>query len=389
MNNKIVLNKHGLIEFFISFLAFNLAFGSLTLDSLQKAINVVGIAISLFISLILFQKSSSNRQKIGIWLLLFLFLGGALYSTYLNSPNHTKINGWQAGTYYILRIAAFFVYAVYIVEIGDDKKFAKNLFIISLIYCVLNDALLIPRIATLRVTQGYLLNGKFIVSYTHLEAVAFYIFQGDLNNKTSKKITIALILYTLIISLLVDCITGVTGTLLLAIFVFLFPKKITKKPLLWIAISIASFMSVHNYGYIVETKVYQNFFIGSLGRSTTLTGRINIYKKLPFLMSGHWLWGYGPSSSNEVIDSYLSMPNTQNGFWDIILQVGVIPFVFLAILTIYAIHQADKRKQNFLVPIIAMLDVYSLLAMVEITISLSFIGLVILVAIYSNTRGAT
>ncbi|MBT8849099.1 hypothetical protein BTH50_07780 [Lactobacillus delbrueckii subsp. bulgaricus] len=100
-------------------------------------------------------------------------------------------------------------------------------------------------------------------------------------------------------------------------------------------------------------------------------------------MSGHWLWGYGPSSSYEVIHNYLNMPNTQNGFWDIILQVGLVSFAFLAILVIYSIHQVDKRNQNFLLALLAMLDTFTVLSVFEVTVGASFIGCVLLIAVYS------
>lgn len=386
MNKKIVLSKHNLIEFIISFFSFNLLFGTLTPDSFQKAINMIGIAISLFIALIVLQYANYNRSKIKIEILLFLFGAGALYSTYCSRESYMQMNSWQAGIYFVFRILSFFVMLVYSVERGDGKEIIKEFFVISLIYCLINDLVFIPQMAVFRATQGYLLGNKFSVSYMHLEMVAFYIFQGALGNKTKKNITLVLILYSLTISLLVDCITGVMGVLFFIVLAFLLPKKITRNPLLWVVISVLSFASVYNYNYIVETDIYQKLFVRSLDRGVTLTGRMNIYKELPHLMSGHWLWGYGPSSSYEVIHNYLNMPNTQNGFWDIILQVGIVSFTFLALLTIYSIYQIDKKKENFLIPIIAMLDMYSVLAIFEITISLSFIGFVIIAAVYSSSQ---
>lgn len=385
MKISFTLDKKNIKVFILSFFAFNLLFSTLVPDSFQKLINVLGIALSFFIALILIPRLNTSHQEIIVIFLLSFFLCGALYSTYQARFDYFQMDSWQAGIYYVLRILSFFVLVYYVVKMGNGTELARNFYVIALIYCLVNDILLIPRMAVLRGTQGYLLGNKFDVSYMHLKALFLYIFQNELTTYGSKN-TKLLVLYTLIISWMVDCITGIMGVLFFCLFYFALPKKLIKKPVLWIAISVMSFISVFNYNYIVGTKIYQNFFLGSLDRGVTLTGRINIYKKLPSIMSGHWLWGYGPNSSFDVIHNYLNMPNTQNGFWDIILQVGAISFLFLALLIIYSIYRVDKKNQDFLIALIAMLDTYSVLAIFEITVSFSFIGCAILIAIYSSLQ---
>lgn len=382
MNMIFTLKKQSIKVFILSFFSFNLLFGTLAPDSFQKLINIFGIIIAAFVALMLIPKLEKNIQELAVKLMLLFFLLGALYSAYQAKFSYFQMNNFRAGIYFVIRISSFFVLIFYIIGIGNGKELAKNLFILALIYCLINDALLIPRIKTLKITQGYLLGNKFDVSYMHLEMLVLYIFQGALN-QYKKKYIVTLVLYALIISLTVDCITGIMGILFFCIFFFFLPSKLIKKPLLWITLSTLSFVSVFNYSYIVGSRIYQEFFLGSLDRGVTLTGRINIYKKLPTLMSGHWLWGYGPSSSYEVIHNYLNMPNTQNGFWDIILQVGVVSFAFLAILVIYSIHQVDTRNQNFLLALLAMLDTFTVLSIFEITVGASFIGCVLLIAVYS------
>ena len=384
MNRRLVISKEKLWVFLITFFAFNLLFGSLQPTELQNFINTIGILLGCFIFLIdvpLFYRKSS----VSFFVLIVLFSLFELYSTYVNLNNHTSINGLTAGISFLAKILAFFVLISYLIYNGYYKEVAKYLFFICLGYCIINDVMLIFRYGRFKALQVCLLGNKFEITYMHINLISFYLFQTYFNDqsKSIKTKLWVLFLYAILISRLVDCITGLNGVLFFVILFFLIPKKVIYNPILWITISVISFTSVYFWNQIVNSNLYQNLVIDWLSRDGTMMGRINIFKQLPQIMSGHWLWGYGAGSAYETINNYMNMPNAQNGFWNIILQIGSIAFIVLVIITVYSINKAKVLKIKCIEPLIIMIYVYSILAVFEITIDNNFIGYVLLIYLYT------
>lgn len=384
MNRRLVISKEKLWVFLITFFAFNLLFGSLQPTEIQNFINTIGILLGCFIFLIgmpfFYKKTSISFSVLIVFFSLF-----ELYSTYVNLNNHTSINELIAGVSFLVKILAFFILISYLIYNGYYKEIAKYLFFICLGYCIINDIMLLFRYERFQALQVCLLGNKFEITYMHINLIAFYLFQTYFNNqsKNIKAKLWILFLYAILISRLVNCITGLSGALIFVILLFLIPKRVIYSPFLWILVSVISFTSVYFWNQIVNSNLYQNLVIDWLSRDQTMMGRIDIFKQLPQIMSGHWLWGYGADSAYETINNYMKMPNAQNGFWNIILQIGSLAFIVLALITVYSIHKAKVLKIKCVEPFIIMICVYSILAVFEITIDNNFIGYVLLIYLYT------
>lgn len=390
MNKGLVISKEKLWIFLITFFAFNLLFGALQPIGFQNFINVIGIILGCLVFLTnmsLFYR----KLPISFLIMIILFSVFELYSTYINLGNHTSINGMSTGIYFLAKILSFFVLLFYLIFNGHYKIVAKYLFFICLGYCIINDVLLLFRYRSFQSLQLYPLGNKFEVAYMHLDLIAFYLFQTYFNSqsKNIKSKLLLLVFYAILISKVVDCITGLNGILFFMILLCLIPEKSLYNPMWWSIISVISFSTVYFYNQIVTSDLYQKLVINWLFRETTMMGRINIYKQLPQIMSGHWLWGFGAGSAYETIYNYMRMPNAQNGFWNIILQIGSLAVIILIMLTVYSISRSGKLKLKSVKPLIIMLYVYSMLSTFEITIDNNFIGYVLLIWLYTLPKSSS
>lgn len=160
--------------------------------------------------------------------------------------------------------------------------------------------------------------------------------------------------------------------ILFVLFFGLRSKKLLKQPLFWLAIFTISAAVPFLYQNIVDSSIYQNFVLESSNRGLTMNGRMNIYKAIPYLMYNHWQWGYGYGSSYAVVNGLISMPDMQNGFMELVVQVGLrtaITFVFFVFFVIRTIQYSSKIN---IFPLLIMIYVYTILGSFEITFSVTF-----------------
>lgn len=367
----------------LSIVDFNLLFLNISGNKFVNYVNLLGVGVGVVISFTLVNVFLESRYKKDT-LLLILFMISILISSVINKDNH-QIYDWKIVTIlFLLKIYSFIAIGSYLLKKIGFSNFLKYLFYISLIYCVTNDVLTLLKFSSYVSSRMFFLGNKYDIAYLHLNMVTFYLSWKASLNIRDKKVERILYLYTTMVCILIDCITGLVGIVLLYIFSNSYTIKKINKSVLWSIAALISFSVIYIYPLIVNSNLYQRIVIGYLNRSITMTGRMNIYNEYPAIMQNHWLWGYGYGSSYETIFSHMFMPNAQNGFGDFILQNGVVAAIIFVLIVLYCIQRVHNicRAEPLYVSIL----VYTILGSVEITLSPIFLGVLILMYFAVNYK---
>ena len=123
-----------------------------------------------------------------------------------------------------------------------------------------------------------------------------------------------------------------------------------------------------------------------MGKQLTLTGRTAIYENIPLVLRNHILFGYGYGSDYEVWKNFMGMPNSQNGVIECIVEQGIISTGLLIVLIALVMKKSNHFFEvNIGVRVLSSIVImYTLLASIEITISLKYILFVFLLNAYTE-----
>lgn len=380
----LVKSNNILDNFIIIFLTFQLAFMKLSTSSFTRILQIMFL-ILLYILLAIQSKNINiriNSNKIYFcFLIVYAIL--VIYSSYINRKNYIFTNTLYNSIVYSISLVLILSAMHYIVQAGLTRQLVISFWKLMLFFCLLNDILFVVRFHSAIASQNYLLGGKFDVAYAHIELICFYYtylkISKEKMNFHSYFITIILTLYSIIICYLVNCMTGVTGTVVAAIAMFLLPARLLIQPLVWLLTLLASSSFSLFYENLLGVPWIRFLIINILHRSETLTGRTFIYAKLPLILYNHWTWGYGYGTSYEVCENTISMPNSQNGITECILEQGAIATCLLIIILTIAFYISKKGNNwKYLHGLLAGIYAYTILTSIEITLSTSLISLIFL-----------
>lgn len=384
MRRKFTLNDVFII--FYSFLIFNIGLTSILPKMIINALTIFTFVITILLVIgtneIIYNKMNSFPFFL---FLCYIFL--TAISAYLNKGSLFATGTVSSTINYIMIMVTIFFGITIISALGKLRLFFIVIFFIELIYCLLNDIAFLPRYGAYIASQAYLLKGKFAVAYAHLDLLAFYFVNICVNNfKYNKAIVYTLIIFALIIDIFVDCITGIVGLVSFILFYFLCSKKLLKHPLSWLLLFIACSSVPFIYQNIVNSSIYQKFVLGTLNRGMTMNGRMNIYKQIPYLMYNHWHWGYGYGSSYAVVEGLISMPDMQNGFMELVVQVGLITTTIFTFFVLSVLREAKSINNTVVFPLLCLIYVYTILSSFEITFSIEFVFICIIIYVLSREK---
>ena len=142
-------------------------------------------------------------------------------------------------------------------------------------------------------------------------------------------------------------------------------------------------------------KVLSNQFITYiitqlLDKDITLSLRTMIYLRIPYIMDGHWLTGYGFGSSYEVLMKY-GIVDTQNGILEWIEQVGIIGVIVLISWLSLAMKKLntiyEKKILMQCAPLVALVYVFLFLGTIEITLTIEVFALILIIYGLKNEKG--
>lgn len=231
--------------------------------------------------------------------------------------------------------------------------------------------------------EVFLVGSKFTLIYQHIYALAFYLLSNQVNGQTKSKHTLLLLvftLYTIFIALRADCMTGLLGFLLFVILWVLMDQfglnlvKPLADPVIMASLLAVNLLITFSFELILQNPNVEEFIVDVLGRSTTLTGRLNIYRDYLPLTKDHLMWGFGMGTQYTVCMYLFHYADTQNAILEWIIQLGV-PTTFLLLLTFLNAFSRLSRSGTVtkLAPLVLLIYVYVFMGIVEITFSLNFI----------------
>ena len=312
---------------------------------------------------------------------LAIFSMCAIYSAINNVENIKNRNVILVTIVLLLSIWEFYMMLACAKGKGKTKNVVhlyKNLTAITIAVTDIG-VLFVPTIDN----GNYLIGTKFTVTYLHILLVALYLASNKANQKKNNRVVLTLLItLSVLISLKVECVTGIVG--LLIYIVCYLNKEQFSKLFLSARAFIASILVVDSFAVAYEmvlNNVYvQNIISNIFHRSLTLTGRAYVYQKLPIILETNLIWGNGCGSAYEIMQRYTPYADAQNGVAQWIIQVGIVGTIALfgALALCFRNFQKSLTNQGE-VEIAILVFVFIVLSSIEITFDTMFIVLVLLV----------
>lgn len=228
---------------------------------------------------------------------------------------------------------------------------------------------------------NYICGTKFSVAYLHVILIALYMSKEWVTQgRRDKRIVMLIILsvWAIWISSYVECNTGMIGALLLLVL-FLAPEKMKSWLCSFKTMVIFTLVPVLFYFFyevILLNSTVQNFVVEVLGRELTLTGRTIIYEKLPMIFATHFGTGYGYGTTYEITKRFTGFADTQNCWTEWMMMVGMVGVALLALVLILSFRKCSRMESQSGFTIVALICIYFVMGCVEITMSITFFGLV-------------
>ena len=288
---------------------------------------------------------------------------------------------------FCLYLVELFALMIVLAETGRGQAALKFLFWYTLLIVLVNDTLMFSRVITFGTVrhEGFIVGTKFSVSYLHMDLITLWLMLYDPQRRggIGGKVRVLLaLLFIVLVTIRVNCMTGLLGCILMAILVTLLRMrrgvwmyKLASPGVLLLAIVASvvfmfladAIVSISGIRFIVETV---------LNRDTSITGRTNIYEMLVTNFQGHWLQGYGYGNGNEAAVTLFGYANVQNGLMQWVFQIG-IPATFgmlaLFVQVFRSLKRSSKYKQMRVMPLVILIYIYIVLATIETTFNMAFI----------------
>ncbi len=212
----------------------------------------------------------------------------------------------------------------------------------------------------------YFTGGKFDVIYNLILALfAIYIFCFFDKKSNFKTIVYILFLSTAIIYCFrFDCMTGFLGIVggLICFRIFLAVKKNVSNLSIFFIFLICGIAPLFMEA-VLSINFVNSFIVNILGRTASLTGRLNIYTNLIDVISHSLLFGHGRSSTYSM--QMIQYSNMQNGLMQITYLYGLIGLLAICKLIYeYLKTVVNSSRRN---AIIAIFICFAICSISEIT----------------------
>ena len=367
-------------------------------SSVKMPLLYVGGVCVLFQLNVLLSNFLRKRYFYILFTVLFM-CGVAFLSMIVNTDNLFGFSPERTTVRLILYLLELFAFAIVIAENGWSKVALSFIYRYVVVLVLATDVLMFTGLVKFgeRDHVYYLIGTKFTVIYMHLNLIALWMVRNwkteKFRNMPKWKMWLAGLMLVGLASY-VDCMSGVLGG---GIFVLLLMWLETSERRVKVLTSSATvllcifggILFVTIIGLILENPVIINFVENTLNRSTTLTGRLNIYQDFAGEMESKWLLGYGYGSGSIAAAKLYGYDNVQNAMLHWILQGGILLAVGLSMLIILTLRSSRLLKTDemeSLKPLFALIYTYMALGTVEITYSMAFILWLALVFMVSNDK---
>lgn len=341
--------------------------------------------LCLFTQLNLFFKSALKKKYFYILLVLLLLSIMLLLTSYANRNASVGTNPLYSTSRLIVFIIELFGLMIWAAETERKERVFDFLFKYVLLLIIITDVLFFTRLLVFY--QGrheiFIIGNKFSVSYMHMNLLTLWFVRSNIHRKResySKLFVFFTAAFILAVAIRVDCMTGVIGCVALFVIFMLLNTKIQRQFMRLTHPGLLSFFFVGSVafpslsGWLLSLPAVRYVVQELMGRSVTLTGRLSAYEVFFEKVYRHLLWGYGYGNGNEAAVKLFGLANSQNALLEWVLEVGIPTTLVLCALMLMIFAQLNKsREQRALMPLVALIYVYTILGMVETTFDMNFI----------------
>lgn len=234
--------------------------------------------------------------------------------------------------------------------------------------------------------KTYIFGIKFNVGILNIQYIIFYWMYMERYEKLKKNKIILLILLEILVSWLAYTSTLVViGAALLIGFVFENKiKRIVENPVFFIGIYILSATFIYWYPILLKSEpiIALSNYMGE--NISDMSGRTTVFKMIPIICSSHLWTGYGYGTSYEIIWGRIRVADAQNGFWELMVNIGLIGALLYTIMLVLPYFQMRKKRETF--PLYYYIAIIVLLACVEVPYGNSLLFFAFL-AMFINQEG--
>lgn len=214
--------------------------------------------------------------------------------------------------------------------------------------------------------KTYIFGIKFNVGILNIQYIIFYWMYMERYEKLKKNKIILLILLEILVSWLAYTSTLVViGAALLIGFIFENKiKRIVENPAFFIGIYILSATFIYWYPILLKSEpiIALSNYMGE--NISDMSGRTTVFKMIPIICSSHLWTGYGYGTSYEIIWGRIRVADAQNGFWELMVNIGLIGALLYTIMLVLPYFQMRKKRETF--PLYYYIAIIVLLACVEV-----------------------
>lgn len=326
------------------------------------------VLIYLFFKNIQFAK---NNKVISV--VIFIYGLSSVIPTLLNGmPINTLVASCFVG------LQVFDIYSTFDKFLNKNayNKLVKTIFFTFLILLVINDVLMLALNYNFNSSAtNYFIGNKFVLTYAHCWLIALGFIVYDIYNhrfsaKVCNLIVLTIICFVSILCILkVECSTGIVAIILM-LGLIVIPgklKQIVMYPHILLAgTGIINFLIFGSYR-IFENKYVLDFITNTIGETSTLNGRTQIWNIIFYYIIKKPIFGYG--YYNSIILDTLGYGNAQNGVLKILLDTGILGLLSFGFLIYFSLKNESKTQISSIFSVYAFFVAMLAASLVEISLN--------------------
>ena len=318
--------------------------------------------------------------------LALVFSGMLLWTSFQNRNQITSRNPFLAAIVFVALFLMFLFFMEIMIEDNKVQQVLNTFYRMDLVVLLVNDilVLVVPNLY-LSFGENYFIGTKFEVVYLHFLLICLYIAKSKVNTHRNF-IVLGMLLWTFFIGVQVKCSTGLVGVAIMIILIIAINKKedMFLNPVFYAVVQVLCFGFIFFCEAVLNNPTVENFIVNILGKNATMSGRANIYIKVPMILTSHQAWttGFGYATSYELGRKLGGFPDTQNGILEWIWYAGIpttIVMVVLFMVILYISKQSMSGNTVRMRSLLVFLYLLTILGTVEITITQMYFAIFVCV----------
>lgn len=287
-----------------------------------------------------FKNFFDSKLVLGLFFAYTIILS---YSSWINTSSVTwTISAAALGLNYIV---IFVVFSKFCKDRTNDELIILLIRILGCLIIINDFFFLIASYNFANADETYIIGNKFEVAFCHALLACLIYVRGK--SIISKVETLAFLVYSIIISMIVNCTTGIVILSVLVIMLWSpnWLKVVLEKPYTFILALGGENILIWGTTQLFKQPYVQNIIVNVFHKSPDMTGRERLYRATLNLVQEKPLWGYGYNT--DIYRIMFGYGNAQNGLFHIITQAGIIGAVIYFLGIVFALAKADKNHSMY------------------------------------------